>query len=210
MGAIREKFPVHWPALLFAAGAVVAGLTTKPAAAAGDGRYLSTFERSAPPIGWVQFCQQNRSDCLQAGKDGSAIQKGTPEFAAIWSINSAVNDAITPITDEDHWGMVERWSYPTDGAGDCEDYVLEKRRRLIDAGIPPSALFITVVLDHEGLGHAVLTVRTSEGDLVLDNQQGKVKPWSRTGYTFLKWQSADNPGEWVSLGRAGAKMAVTP
>ena len=27
-------------------------------------------------------------------------------------------------------GVVERWSYPDDGYGDCEDYVLLKRRAL--------------------------------------------------------------------------------
>jgi transglutaminase-like cysteine proteinase BTLCP len=30
--------------------------------------------------------------------------------------------------------MVERWSYPNDGYGDCEDYVLLKRRILIESG----------------------------------------------------------------------------
>ena len=35
------------------------------------------------------------------------------------------------MTDMDHWGAVEKWSYPDDGYGDCEDYVLLKRRMLI-------------------------------------------------------------------------------
>jgi predicted transglutaminase-like cysteine proteinase len=211
MGTIRQHRWGSGAILLLAAGALLASFTARPAqASSDDGRYLASFERSAPPIGWVQFCQQNKSDCLQRGTEGAVIRKGTPEYAAIWTINSAVNEAIAPLTDEDHWGMVERWNYPTDGSGDCEDYVLEKRRRLIEAGISPSALFITVVLDLEGLGHAVLVARTSEGDLVLDNQQSKVKGWSRTGYTYLKWQSELDPGKWVSLGRAGAKMAATP
>ena len=36
----------------------------------------------------------------------------------------------------EHWGVVERWSYPDDGYGDCEDYVLLKRRMLMQAGWP--------------------------------------------------------------------------
>ncbi len=46
-------------------------------------------------------------------------------------INDWVNNAIKPMTDLDHWGVVEKWSYPDDGYGDCEDYVLLKRRMLI-------------------------------------------------------------------------------
>ena len=46
-----------------------------------------------------------------------------------------VNDSIAPVTDLEHWGVVEKWSYPDDGYGDCEDYVLLKRRMLIQADL---------------------------------------------------------------------------
>ena len=62
-------------------------------------------------------------------------------------VNNWVNNAVKPITDLDHWGVVEKWSYPDDGYGDCEDYVLLKRRMLIEAGWPREALLITVVRD---------------------------------------------------------------
>jgi predicted transglutaminase-like cysteine proteinase len=45
-------------------------------------------------------------------------------------VNNWVNETIKPLTDLEHWGVVERWSYPNDGYGDCEDYVLLKRRML--------------------------------------------------------------------------------
>ena len=51
------------------------------------------------------------------------------------------------MTDMDHWGMIDRWNYPDDGYGDCEDYVLQKRKMLIQAGWPREALLITVVRD---------------------------------------------------------------
>ena len=53
------------------------------------------------------------------------------------------------MTDMDHWGVIEKWSLPTDGYGDCEDYVLMKRKMLIDAGWPREALLITVALTNE-------------------------------------------------------------
>ena len=74
------------------------------------------------------------------------------------------------MTDMDHWGVVERWNYPDDGYGDCEDYALLKRRMLIEAGWPREALLMTVVRDKRGDGHAVLTVKTDKGEFILDNQ----------------------------------------
>ena len=86
-------------------------------------------------------------------------------------VNNWVNDTIKPMTDMEHWGVVERWYYPDDGYGDCEDYVLLKRRMLMQAGWPREALLITVVRDKKGDGHAVLTVKTDKGEFVLDNQE---------------------------------------
>ncbi len=54
-------------------------------------------------------------------------------------------------------------------AGDCEDIALLKRRDLIEKGWPVGALLMTVVRQANGEGHAVLTVLTDRGDLVLDN-----------------------------------------
>ena len=75
----------------------------------------------------------------------------TPRSGGTWcAINNWVNETIKPVTDMEHWGVVERWSYPDDGKGDCEDYVLLKRRMLMQAGWPREALLITVVRDQQG------------------------------------------------------------
>ena len=104
-------------------------------------------------------------------------------------VNRWVNETVKPMTDMDHWGVIEKWSLPTDGYGDCEDYVLLKRKMLIDAGWPREALLITVVRDKKGEGHAVLTVKTDKGEFVLDNQNENVVAWTETGYRFVKRQS---------------------
>ena len=114
-------------------------------------------------------------------------------------INKWVNEAIKPLTNLDHWGLIEVWSYPDDGYGDCEDYVLLKRRMLIESGWPREALLVTVVRDSKGEGHAVLTVTTNKGDYILDNQNEDILLWSETGYRFVKRQSQSNPNVWVSL-----------
>jgi predicted transglutaminase-like cysteine proteinase len=126
-------------------------------------------------------------------------------------INRWVNSKIKPLTDMEHWGVVERWSYPDDGYGDCEDYVLLKRRMLIQAGWPRQALLITVVRDNRGDGHAVLTVKTDKGEFILDNQHEEILLWSETTYRFVKRQSQNDPNIWVSLGdpRPAASTATS-
>jgi predicted transglutaminase-like cysteine proteinase len=199
--------PRGWPIAILGAAALLAAAGIKPAHA--DTRYLEAGNRSLPPIGWVQFCQQNADDCALGQSGEAMIARGSAAWAVLRQINDRVNRTVAPVTDEEHWGMVERWSYPTDGAGDCEDYVLEKRHELIAAGVPAGALMIGVVLDKEGLGHAVLVARTSVGDLVLDNQDSRILQWRDTGYTYLKRQDNREPNRWVNLNnRIGTRDAV--
>ena len=108
---------------------------------------------------------------------------------------------MRPLTDIEQWGAVERWSYPNDGYSDREDYVLLKRRTLMQAGWPREALLVTVVLKEKNEGHAVLTVTNDRGDYVLDNLNKNILLWSATDYRFVKRQSQANPNVWVSLVR---------
>ena len=160
---------------------------------------------AAPPIGHYEFCKQNPKECTYAGGDAGAIILNQDSWKTILNINYTVNTTIKPMTDMELYGVEEKWAIPTT-AGDCEDFALLKRKELIDAGFSPSDLLMTVVLQPNGEGHAVLTVRTDRGDFVLDNMRNKVKLWSETEYTFLKRQSADDPARWVKIqdGRAVA------
>ena len=110
----------------------------------------------------------------------------------------------------ENYGVEEYWSYPDNGYGDCEDYALEKRRELMNAGVPAGDLLMTVVRQPNGDGHAVLTVRTSLGEFILDNLETKVLAWTDTDYTYLKRQSTENSGVWVTIndGRADAVASV--
>jgi len=66
-------------------------------------------------------------------------------------------------------------------------------------GWPISDLLVTVVRTEKGEGHALLTVRTSRGDLILDNRQPRIVAWTQTTYTYFKRQSARNPFIWLTL-----------
>ncbi|HZV05007.1 MAG TPA: transglutaminase-like cysteine peptidase [Gemmataceae bacterium] len=177
-------------------------LTIGTQARASDERvlYASLGDTTRAPIGWVDFCAENPVECRGGPSEPRDIVMSQTAWRGLLKVNRWVNDTIKPMTDMDHWGVIEKWSLPTDGYGDCEDYVLLKRKMLIDAGWPREALLITVVRDKKGEGHAVLTVKTDKGEFILDNQNENVVLWTETGYRFVKRQSQADPNVWVSLG----------
>src|SRR6266851_5047156 len=160
------------------------------------------------PIGWVEFCADNPGDCHGGTTQPRDIVMSQTAWRDLLQVNRWVNETVKPMTDMDHWGVIEKWSLPTDGYGDCEDYVLMKRKMLIDAGWPREALLITVVRDKKGEGHAVLTVKTDKGEFILDNQNENVVAWTETGYRFVKRQSQSDPNVWVSLGDGRPAVAT--
>ncbi|MFG1428059.1 transglutaminase-like cysteine peptidase [Roseixanthobacter glucoisosaccharinicivorans] len=162
--------------------------------------HLQAVGGTSAPIGYVRFCAENKADCVAEGDLIPQVPLDAPHLSTLDQVNRSFNTSITPMTDMDHYGELERWAYPDDGKGDCEDYVLAKRRALINLGWPASVLLITVVRDKEGDGHAVLTVVTDRGDVILDNQENQILPWQETGYRYVKRQSQGDPTLWVSLG----------
>jgi predicted transglutaminase-like cysteine proteinase len=162
--------------------------------------FVSLGEESRPPLGWVEFCARHPRDCATNPVAARDVVLNSRTWNDLVRVNRWVNDTIQPMTDLEHWGVVEKWSYPDDGYGDCEDYVLLKRKLLMQAGWPRTALLITVVRDEKGDGHAVLTVRTDRGEFILDNQNEQILLWSDTKYRFVKRQSQSDPNSWVALG----------
>ena len=163
---------------------------------------------TSPPIGWTEFCIEYAPECDTAPSVPRDVVLSTRALLELKRINVAVNSTIKPMTDMDHWGVVERWNYPEDGYGDCEDYALQKRKLLMVAGWPREALLMTVVRDQNGNGHAVLTVKSDRGEYILDNQTNDILSWEDTGYRFVKRQSQFDPNVWVSLGEPRAAPAT--
>ena len=114
--------------------------------------------------------------------------------------NRVVNVGVRSVSDVVHYGVQDYWELPFQGggnAGDCEDYVLQKRQMLLARGVPMAALSIALVKTAWGEEHAVLLVRSAQGDYVLDNLTPWIKPWTAVSYNWIKWQSGDNPEIWV-------------
>jgi predicted transglutaminase-like cysteine proteinase len=171
--------------------------------------YLQAGYLSTTPRGWVQFCSIEPQECAGAQQLTAPMPASPQMYAALNHVNRAVNREIKEVSDLENYGVDEYWSYPKNGKGDCEDFVLEKKRRLVLMGFPKSVLLITIVRDRKNEGHSVLTVRTTKGDLILDNQAQKIKIWHETGYTFLKRQSEENPNNWLALSTGSTPLVAS-
>ncbi|MGH6835954.1 MAG: transglutaminase-like cysteine peptidase [Methylocella sp.] len=173
-------------------------------ASAAPGRagvsYAPVGGPTSVPYGWADFCRRYQGECdggPLAPQDVNLTPRARKE---IERVGKWVNTHVKPVSDMEHWGVLDQWDYPADGMGDCEDYALFKRKILIDEGFPRQALLMTVVKDEHNEGHAVLTVKTNAGEFILDNLNDAVKPWDRTGYRFVKRQSQTDQNVWLQIG----------
>lgn len=165
--------------------------------------------QARPVHGWVKFCERSPAECEVNTQEPAFVTLTGRMWRTLNTVNRQVNGSIKPKTDMEHWGVVDRWDIPNDGAGDCEDYQLLKRKILVEQhGVPRRALRMTVVIDDQGEGHAVMMVRTDEGELVLDNKRSAILPWHETGYVFVKREGQDSR-DWVSLGDRTSPITTT-
>ncbi|GAA5627244.1 hypothetical protein Brsp05_02529 [Brucella sp. NBRC 12953] len=188
--------------LISAAAGIMAlsGATLVPAKAA---QWSEAGGITSIPYGHLDYCKRNPRDC--GAHRALAPMKLTPDrMKLLQSVNASVNAAIKPVSDQDNYGKRDYWTIPRNGKGDCEDYVLMKRAKLMARGISPSQLLITMVQGSEP--HIVLSARTDHGDYILDNMRGEVLPVEKTSYRYIKMQSPANSGQWVSI--AGRSVAV--
>ncbi|KPB00067.1 transglutaminase-like cysteine peptidase [Ahrensia marina] len=158
---------------------------------------MRTFDQTTIPIGYFEYCKRYQERCARPA-GGSIIELTQQRWNEIVNVNYQVNSTVEPLTDPEIFGVEELWEYPTN-FGDCEDYVLQKRKTLNEMGYPLGSLLITVARDAQGGGHAVLTVVTDRGDYILDNVEQNVMLWQDAELYYLKRQSGSDPNLWVSL-----------
>jgi predicted transglutaminase-like cysteine proteinase len=168
------------------------------ASAAGNQAHMTITGRTTQPIGHYEYCKVYRADCMIRSNDTRPVVLTKARWKEMVQVNDKANRQVKPVTDEEYYHVEEYWTYP-DRYGDCEDYVLLKRRMLMQLGWPASALLVTVVRQANGDGHAVLTVRTDRADYVLDNLESRILPWNEAGYRYLKRQSASYSGAWEGI-----------
>jgi predicted transglutaminase-like cysteine proteinase len=146
------------------------------------------------PFAQIRFCISKPTECdVAVGADSVAANSATLD--TLRKVNNRINHLIIPRIDaagDDDWE-----SNVT--SGDCEDFALTKRAELVAAGVSPRALRLAIAKTPSGEGHAVLVVKTSKGDLVLDNRTDAIKNWRATDLSWIKIQSGNNPQLWYEL-----------
>jgi len=159
---------------------------------------MKTGGRTSQPIGHYEYCKRQTSDCRIVSRSTNPVKLNRARWDEMVKANARANSTVAPVTDLEYYGVEEHWVMPG-SAGDCEDFALMKRKELMSKGWPASSLLVTVVRQKNGDGHAVLTVRTDRGDYVLDNLNGRILPWNKTEYTYLKRQAAAHSGHWETI-----------
>ena len=105
---------------------------------------MVTLGKTNPPIGHYEFCKTNPGMCGSMSDNGP-LQLTEAKWKTLLKVNYTANTTIEPMTDQEIYGVEERWVLPTT-VGDCEDYVLLKQKMLVQRGFSPSDLLIAVVL----------------------------------------------------------------
>ncbi|WP_171904855.1 transglutaminase-like cysteine peptidase [Hoeflea olei] len=161
--------------------------------------WLKTGKETSRPYGHVDYCARNASDCRNRST-GSSLP--APRIGVLSQINAAVNRTIKPTADKIAFGRTEFWTANA-RSGDCEDFALAKRAKLMRSGFRPSDLLLT--MGYKGNeAHTVLVVRTRDGDYVLDNLDDAVQPVQSSRMSFRKIQAPDHGGRWLSVtGKTG-------
>ncbi len=146
------------------------------------------------PLAYAYFCQANPGHCEMSG---AGLLVWSPALAEqLLRVNQEVNDEIRHESDLEWTGEEDRWSYPIKGAGDCEDFALEKRRRLVNAGLPRGAMTMAVAHHRtDGFSHAVVLVETTRGSFVLDELTATIPCWTDVPFHFEARERSD--GRWV-------------
>ncbi len=76
--------------------------------------------------------------------------------------------------------------------------LLKRINHSVNVSIIPTVK-VSVVKTASGIGHLVLVVVTTKGDIVLDNLTEVIRPWQSTDYHWLKIQSASDSKFWYEI-----------
>jgi predicted transglutaminase-like cysteine proteinase len=200
-----------WIAAVIAAIAVAGGIRSAEAAFIGMPSMLgqalkriSFSNYTLAPLAYTAFCMRYTGQCKphQIVFRGGPVRLTEERWEDLKEVNKTVNAAIVPEANTEGL-LAEKWVI-NPSSGDCNDYAVSKRFELLKRGWPARALLLSEVKTSWGEGHLILVVRTSAGDLVLDNLTPQIRPWTRAPYRWVRMQTPKNPNIWASLANRAA------
>lgn len=176
-----------------------AGLISAPMGLRGMIHYIKFDGPTLPPMAFTQFCLRYAEECKphRIAFRGGRVRMNAERWADLRAVNRDVNAAIRPEANLE--GLAgEKWLlHPV--SGDCNDYAVTKRHDLLARGWPSRALLLAEVVVPDGEHHLVVVIRSAQGDFVLDNLTGAIKPWSKAPYRWVRVQTPSNPKWWAAI-----------
>jgi predicted transglutaminase-like cysteine proteinase len=166
-----------------------------------DSNALTPIVEATPtlaPFQHVRFCLRYPSDCKTNPTKNERIDLDAETSELLIRVNHSVNMSIIPTPKSYGPNLGDGWTIAPD-MGDCNDYAVTKRHELLESGLPSKALRLSVVKTASGIGHLVLVVVTTKGDIVMDNLTEVIRPWQSTDYHWLKIQSATDSKFWYEI-----------
>jgi predicted transglutaminase-like cysteine proteinase len=119
-------------------------------------------------------------------------------------VNRYVNSAAY-VPDPRNWDRSDYWAIPLElfaRGGDCEDYVIAKYLSLRALGISAERMRIVVLQDlRRREDHAVLTVESERGLMVLDNHYRRVRTWDDLRADYVPYYSLNEDAVWMHRAR---------
>jgi predicted transglutaminase-like cysteine proteinase len=202
-----------FPSILFAilAGTLSAGDADARNRSAQDSNLLTPIMDASPtlaPFQHVRFCLRYPSDCKSSPAENDHIDLDAETSELLKRVNHSVNMSIIPTRKSYGRNLGDGWTIAPD-MGDCNDYAVTKRHKLIEKGLPSKARRLAVVRTASGIGHLVLVVVTKKGDIVMDDLTEVIRPWQSTDYDWLKIQSATDSKFWHEIRRPAVRRSVS-
>lgn len=161
------------------------------------GTHMAEGTRVVAPKGFRAFCSRFVGQCDGTG-DRQVVPLTADKLAELRSVQYGVNQRVTYKSDLEVYGISEYWMFPTH-SGDCEDYALEKRQRLINMGWPRSSLLFAAGQLQNGEYHLVLVAVTDQGDIVLDSNRMDLHHWQDMPIRWIMRQSARSERVWRTI-----------
>jgi predicted transglutaminase-like cysteine proteinase len=195
------------PSIVFAifAGALSVGSADAGGVSPQDSNLLTPIVDASPtlaPFQHVRFCLRYPSDCKSNPTEDERIELNAETSDLLKRVNHSVNISIIPTLKSYGSNLGDGWTIAPN-TGDCNDYAVTKRHELLENGLPSKALRLSVVKTASEIGHLVLIVATTNGDVVMDNLTAAIRPWQTTAYQWIKIQSARNPLFWNEIKSSG-------
>jgi predicted transglutaminase-like cysteine proteinase len=165
------------------------------------GRQVPTLE------GQVELCKRLPDTCFRQTKEYVPLRVDAAFMKKLTAENIHINKTIVPADDKAQYGQDDYWNLPDDGKGDCEDFVLAKMKLFHEKfGIPlnnMSMVYVEITPDNKkDVGnHAILALRTSDGDYLFNNLTEDVVFPYETPYKFVAATSFEDFTRWQDTGR---------